>query len=320
MKAVMLEGNAVNPGDISWEPLTSLCETTFYGNTPDDLKWERIAGHEIVIMNKVPITREVFERFPEIRYVGVCATGYNVVDIEAAREHNVTVTNIPAYSTDSVAQFTWAFILNLASRIGEHDMSVKRGDWVRSEIFCYWLNSPSELSGKTLGIFGFGAIGRKVAQAAPAFGMKTVVCTAHPEKYAEYVGDSLRFVSEEELFSRSDVITFHCPLTSETKGLVNRDNIAKMKDGVILVNLSRGPVVNEADLAEALISGKVAGAGVDVVSVEPMLEDNPLLHAPNCIITPHIAWATREARMRLVDIAAGNLKAFLEGNPVNVVS
>ena len=319
MKAVMLEGNAVNPGDISWEPLTRLCEVTFYGNTVGDQKWERIGGHEIVIMNKVPITREVFERFPEIRYVGVCATGYNVVDIEAAREHHVTVTNIPAYSTDSVAQFTWAFLLSLASRIAEHDRSVKSGDWVKSEIFCYWLTSPTELAGKTLGIYGFGNIGRKVAQAAPAFGMNVLVHTAHPEKYAQYENAALRFVSEEELFEKSDAITFHCPLTPQTTGLVNRENIAKMKDGVILVNLSRGPVVNEADLAEALNSGKVAGAGVDVVSVEPMQADNPLLHAKNCIITPHIAWATKEARMRLVNIAAGNLKAFLEGHPVNAV-
>jgi len=319
-KGVILEGRAVNPGDISWEPLSSLCDMTIYDNTIDDEKWERIAGCEIVMTNKVPITREDFERFPEIRYVGVLATGYNVVDIEAAREHGVVVTNIPAYSTDSVVQMTWAFILNLASRVEMHDLSVKRGDWTKSDTFCYWLDSPIELFGKSLGIYGFGSIGRGVAKVGQALGMKILVYTKHPEKYANYACDSLAFVSEEELLTCSDVITYHCPLTPETTGIVNKANISKMKDGVILINVSRGPVVNEQDLFDALEFGKVAGAGVDVISVEPMKEDNPLLHAKNCIITPHIAWASKEARLRLVDIAAENLRAFLAGQPVNVES
>ena len=320
MKAVILEGNSVNPGDISWEPVTSLCDVTIYGNTLESEKWDRIGGHEIVLINKVPMTREVFERFPEVRYVGVCATGYNVVDTEAAKEHGVVVTNIPAYSTDSVCQFTWAYILNLASRIGLHNECVRNGDWVKSDMFCFWKESPVELTGKTLGIFGFGSIGRKVAAAAPAFGMDVLVHTKHPEKYTEYAGEHLRFVSEQELFAGSDVLTFHCPLTPETKGIVNRKNIDVMKDGVILVNLSRGPVIDEADVAEALRSGKIAAFGGDVISEEPMKESNPLRTAPNCYLTPHIAWATREARIRLVDIAAGNLKGFLEGKPVNVVN
>ena len=320
MKAVILEGNSVNPGDIRWEPVTSLCDVTIYGNTLESEKWDRIGGHEIVLINKVPMTREVFERFPEVRYVGVCATGYNVVDTEAAKEHGVVVTNIPAYSTDSVCQFTWAYILNLASRIGLHNECVRNGDWVKSDMFCFWKESPVELTGKTLGIFGFGSIGRKVAAAAPAFGMDVLVHTKHPEKYADYAGEHLRFVSEEELFAGSDVLTFHCPLTPETKGIVNKKNIDVMKDGVILVNLSRGPVIDEADVAEALRSGKIAAFGGDVISEEPMKESNPLRTAPNCYLTPHIAWATREARIRLVDIAAGNLKGFLEGKPVNVVN
>ena len=320
MKAVILEGNSVNPGDISWEPVTSLCDVTIYGNTLESEKWDRIGGHEIVLINKVPMTREVFERFPEVRYVGVCATGYNVVDTEAAKEHGVVVTNIPAYSTDSVCQFTWAYILNLASRIGLHNECVRNGDWVKSDMFCFWKESPVELTGKTLGIFGFGSIGRKVAAAAPAFGMDVLVHTKHPEKYTEYAGEHLRFVSEQELFAGSDVLTFHCPLTPETKGIVNKKNIDVMKDGVILVNLSRGPVIDEADVAEALRSGKIAAFGGDVISEEPMKENNPLRTAPNCYLTPHIAWATREARIRLVDIAAGNLKGFLEGKPVNVVN
>ena len=320
MRGVILEGKAVNPGDISWEPVSSQCDMTIWPNTLDHEKWERIAGCEIVMTNKVTITREVFERFPEIRYVGVCATGYNVVDIEAAREHGVIVTNIPAYSTDSVVQMTWAFILNLASRVEKHDLSVKNGDWVRSDTFCYWIDSPAELSGKTLGIYGFGSIGRGVAKAAPAFGMKVLVYTKHPEKYAEYASENLRFVTEDELISNSDVITYHCPLTPETTGIVNKETISRMKDGVIIINNARGPVVNEKDLYDALESGKAGGAGMDVISVEPMEEHNPLLHANNCLITPHIAWASREARIRLVDIAADNLRSFLNGTPINVVS
>ena len=298
MKAVILEGNAVNPGDISWEPVTSLCETVIYENTLDEEKWERISGCEIVLTNKVAIDEAVFSRFPEIRYVGVCATGYNVVDLEAAGRHGVVVTNIPAYSTDSVVQHTFALLLELTSKISMHDRSVKAGDWTRSLAFCYWLDAPVELAGKTMGIYGFGNIGRGVAKVAEALGMHVLVYTRHPEKYSAFQKDTLRFVSEEELFTASDVLSFHCPLTPETKNLVRAETIAKMKDGVILLNVARGPVVNEADLASALESGKVSGAGVDVISTEPMKPDDPLLHAKNRIITP---------------------QGFLEGKPVNVV-
>ena len=320
VKAVILEGSSVNPGDISWEPVTGLCDTVVYENTSDAEKWERIGDCEIVIINKVHMTKEVFERFPWIRYVGVCATGYNVVDVDAAREHGVVVTNIPAYSTESVMQFTWAYILGLASRIQLHNESVKNGDWIRSTNFCYWKESPTELAGKTLGVYGYGNIGRKVARAAEVFGMKALVHTLHPEKYTDDQNDNLRFVTQDQLFENSDVITIHCPLTPATTGIINGESISGMKDGVIIVNLSRGPVVNETDLAEALRSGKVAAFGADVISEEPMKADNPLCTAPNCYLTPHIAWATREARERLVDIAAANLKAFLEGKPINVVS
>lgn len=317
MKAVILEGNAVNPGDLSWEPVTSLCETIIYENTTDAQKWDRLAGCEVVLTNKVVIDEAVFSRFPRIRYVGVCATGYNVVDIEAARRHGVIVTNIPAYSTDSVVQHTFALLLDLASRISIHDASVKNGDWGLSKSFCYWKTAPVELVGKTMGIYGFGNIGRGVCKVAEALGMKVLVYTKHPEKYTGY---PYRFVSEDTLFRESDVLSFHCPLTPETENLVRKETIDKMKDGVFLLNVARGPVVDEADLTEALKSGKIAGAGVDVVSEEPMRPENPLLTAPNILITPHIAWASKEARVRLIEIAAGNLKGFLDGNPVNVVS
>lgn len=320
MKGVILEGNSVNPGDISWEPVSRLCDMTIYENTRDEEKWDRIEGCGIVLTNKIEITREVFERFPGIKYVGVCATGYNVVDTAAAKEYGAVVTNIPAYSTQSVVQMTWALILNLASKVEMHDLSVRNGDWTKSESFCYWLESPAELAGRKLGIYGFGSIGRGVAKVGMALGMKVLVFTKHPEKYTEHASDDLCFVSEERLFRESDVITFHCPLTQETTGIVNSRTLSEMKDGVIIVNAARGPIVNEEDLCEALENGKVSGAGLDVISIEPMEEGSPLLKAKNCIITPHIAWASREARIRLIDIAAENLKAFLEGNPVNVVN
>lgn len=320
MKAIILEGNSVNPGDISWEPVTSLCEMVVYDNTTEEEKWERLSGCDIVLTNKVAIDEEVFVRFPQIRYVGVCATGYNVVDIEAAKRHGVTVTNIPAYSTESVVQHTFALLLDLASQISVHDASVKNGDWIRSQSFCYWKESPMELAGKTFGIYGFGNIGRGVCKVAQALGMQVIAHTRHPEKYASYEKEGVRFVTQEELFACADVVSLHCPLTPETANLIRKETLAQMKDGVLLINVSRGPVVNEADLAEALRSGKVAGAGVDVISREPMKSDNPLLTAPNIRMTPHIAWASKEARIRLVQIAAENLKGFLEGNPVNVVS
>ncbi len=317
MKAVLLEADAVNPGDLSWNPITSLVETRIYNNTTEENKYEHIGDADIVFVNKIKIDDEVFVKCPNIRYIGVCATGYNVIDTEAARRYGVTVTNVPAYSTESVAQLTWGLILESVCHIKLHNDSVHRGDWINSDNFCYWLEPVTELAGKTIGVFGYGNIGRRVCEIAKAFHMNVLVHTAHPEKYDK---EQINFVGINTLLSESDIISLHCPLTNETEGIINKKNIDQMKDGVIIINVSRGGLVVESDLAEALSNGKVAGAGVDVVAVEPMREDNPLLQAPNITITPHIAWASLEARKRLVDVVADNLKAFLEGRRENVVS
>ncbi len=317
MKAVLLEADAVNHNDLSWEPLTKLIDTKIYGNTTEEDKYEHIGDADILFVNKVKIDEEVFEKCPNIRYIGVCATGYNVIDIEAAKRHNVTVTNVPAYSTDSVAQLTWGLILESVCHISRHNESVHNGDWTRSEIFCYWLAPVGELAGKTIGVVGYGNIGRRVCEIAKAFNMKVLVNTAHPEKYND---DKVEFVDVDTLFTESDIVSLHCPQTAETEKIINKSNIDKMKDGVVIINVSRGGLVDETDLAAALISGKVAAAGVDVVSVEPMKEDNPLLKAPNVTITPHMGWASVDARKRLVNIVANNFKAFTEGRTENVVS
>ncbi|MBR6222875.1 MAG: D-2-hydroxyacid dehydrogenase [Lachnospiraceae bacterium] len=318
MKAVYLEEGAVNRGDLSLSPITSLIETKVYENTTEDDKYEHIGDAEVVFSNKIIFDEETFSKCPNLKYVGVCATGYNVIDVEAAKRHGVTVTNVPAYSTESVAQLTWGFILEHACHIGLHGDSVKNGEWVSSETFCYWKAPVTELYGKTIGIVGYGNIGRRVAEIALAFRMRVLVHTAHPEKYEAVEG--LSFVDMETLFAESDIISLHCPMTEETKEIVRRENIEKMKDGVILINVSRGGLVNEADLYEALESGKVGYAACDVVSVEPMRADNPLLKAKNITITPHMAWASLEARNRLIEIVASNFKAFLEGKNENVVS
>ncbi len=319
MKAVYLEEGAVSRGDISLDPITSIMETKVYKNTTEADKYEHIGDAEVVYANKIIFDDDTFDKLPNLKYIGVCATGYNVVDVEAASRHGVTVTNVPAYSTESVAQLTWGFILELAGKISMHNDSVHRGDWIRSETFCYWNAPVVELAGKTIGIVGFGNIGSRVAEIALAFRMNVIVSTAHPEKYKD-ADLRIRFASLDELFSESDVITLHCPMTSDTEGMICKENISLMKDGVILINVSRGGLVVEQDLADALSSGKVAGAAADVVTAEPMLEDNPLLTAPNMVITPHIAWASVEARMRLIDTVAANIRGFLEGNPVNVVN
>lgn len=320
MKAVILEGNAVNPGDLSWEPVQKICNPVIYEGTTEDNKIERIGDAEIAFVNKLIVDEEVFSRCPNLKYVGISATGYNVVDLEAARRHGVTVTNVPAYSTESVTQHTWALILEIMNAVAMHDRFVKDGGWSDSGTFTRWLQPIAELKGKTLGIYGFGNIGRRVAEVAGAFGMEICVCTKHPEKYPEFVSEHLRFVSGDDFWSLPDIITLHCPLTPETEGLINAETIARMKDGVVLINVSRGPVVEEQDLADALRSGKVAAAGVDVVSVEPIKRDNPLLDAPNMTITSHLAWSSVEARSRLVEIMAENLQCYLDGHPQNVVS
>ena len=323
MKAVYLEENAVNRGDISFEPITSLIETVIYENTTEDDKYEHIGDAEIVFANKIIFDEETFRRLPNLKYIGVCATGYNVVDLEAAKRHGVRVTNVPAYSTESVTQLTWGFILECADSISEHCESVRRGDWVNAQSFCYWLNPVMELSGKTIGIIGYGNIGRRVADVARAFNMNVLVHTAHPEKYTSgsdaFETADIHFTGMDELFKRADIITLHCPLTPETEKIICTENISKMKDGVIIINVSRGGLVNEADLANALTTGKVRAAGVDVVSEEPMKSDNPLLTAPNIRITPHMAWASVEARRRLIKTVADNLEAYLHGKNKNVL-
>ena len=270
----------------------------------------------MVFANKIIFDEETFNRLPNLKYIGICATGYNVVDLDAARRHGVTVTNVPAYSTESVAQLTWGFILEIASKISLHNESVHRGDWVKSETFCYWLDSVMELAGKTIGILGYGNIGKRVAEIAGAFRMNVLVSTAHPEKYK----DNIHFVSQEELWEKSDIITLHAPMNPSTERIICKENISKMKDGVIIINVSRGGLVDEEALADALRSGKVAAAAADVMTVEPMKADNPLLTAPNMTITPHIAWASVEARERLINTIADNLKAYLNGDKLNVVS
>ncbi len=313
MRAVYLEADAVNRGDISLEPITSIMNTTIYGNTTEENKYDHIGDAEVVYANKIIFDEETFSRLPNLKYIGICATGYNVVDVEAARRHGVVVTNVPAYSTESVAQLAWGFIIEAASRIGQHNESVHKGDWVRSETFCYWLSPVMELAGKTIGIIGYGNIGRRMVEIAKAFKMNVKVYTAHPEKY----GNEADFVSLEEIWERSDIISLHCPMTSETEKVIRRENISRMKDGVIIINVSRGGLIDENDLAEALRSGKVAAAAADVVTVEPMREDNPLLTAPNMCLTPHIAWASIEARQRLISVVAENIKAYLNGEEKN---
>ena len=324
MKAVYLEEGAVNRGDITLEPITSLMDTVVYNNTTEADKYEHIGDAEVVYTNKVIFDEETFERLPNLKYIGVCATGYNVIDLDAAKRHGVAVTNVPAYSTESVAQLAWGFILECASKISLHNASVHEGDWVKSETFCYWLSPIMELAGKTIGIVGFGNIGKRMAEIALAFRMNVLVYTAHPEKYASEVEKmskpeniSLKFVGLDEVWSGSDIISLHCPMTKDTEKIICKENILQMKDGVIIVNVSRGGLVDEQDLAEALSSGKVAAAAADVVTAEPMKAENPLLTAPNMVITPHMAWASVEARIRLIDVVAGNVKSYLDGGTEN---
>lgn len=321
MKLVVLDGYALNPGDLNWDGLKDLGDCTIYDRAvlkTTEETIERIGDAEIVFTNKTPLTKEVLDACPGIRYIGVLATGYNVVDLAAAREKRIPVTNIPSYGTAAVAQFATALLLEVCHRIGHHNQTVHDGKWAASRDFCYWDYPSIELAGKTLGIIGFGSIGQAFARIAQALGMKVLAHsrTRHPELESE----GCRYADLDEIFAQADIISLHCPLFPETEHMINRESIAKMKDGVILLNTARGALIAEQDLADALRSGKVAAAAVDVVSSEPIQEDNPLLSAPNCIITPHIAWAPRETRERLMSIAVDNLKAFLDGKPVNVVN
>lgn len=318
MKIVVLDGCAANSGDISWDGLAQYGELTVYDRTDDADVIAKIGDAELITTNKTVIDRHTMESCPKLKYIGVLATGYNVVDLDAAKEHGIVVTNVPAYSTDAVAQFTFALLLELANQVGVHNSSVKDGGWVRSKDFSYSVMPTMELYGKTMGIIGYGSIGQRVADIAHAFGMKVLVSSRTEKKLPE--GGWIRWVSREELFAEADVISIHCPLFPETKGMINREAIGLMKRTALVINTARGGCIVEQDLADALNSGRIAGAAVDVVSQEPMKEDNPLLTAKNIIITPHIAWAPREVRQRLLQIAGDNMGAFLAGHPINVVN
>lgn len=317
-KIVVLDGQATNPGDLSWEGFRQLGELTVYDRSFGEEVVRRIGDARIVLTNKTLLTKEVLNACPNLRYVGVLATGYNVVDTEEAKKLGITVSNVPAYSTRAVAQFVFALLLEVCHHVGHHSEAVHAGRWSTSIDFCFWDYPLIELDAKTMGIVGYGQIGRAVAKLAQAFGMKVLVYSRSTEPGTEEGG--VRFVNLDELLSQSDVVTLHCPLTEATQGMINRESIDKMKPGAILINTGRGPLVVEEDLAEALNSGRLYAAGLDVASKEPMPADSPLIGAKNCFITPHIAWAPQETRQRLLDIAADNLKGFLNGRPVNVVN
>lgn len=318
MKIIVLDGHTLNPGDLSWDGLEKLGKVTVYDRATKADVIQRIGDAEIVFTNKTAITKEILTVCQQIKYIGVLATGYNVVDVVAAAERGITVTNIPTYGTDAVSQFAIALLMELCHRIGDHSRSVFSGDWANNPDWCYWNYPLIELSGKTMGIIGFGKIGQRTGHIAQALGMK--VLASDINKYPELESETCQYVTQDELFAVADVIILHCPLFDETRGIINAKNIAKMKNGVLIINNSRGQLIVEDDLRDALNSGKVGGAAVDVVSTEPIKLTNPLLKAKNIIITPHISWAPRESRQRLMDIAVDNLACYLKGNKRNVVS
>ena len=317
MKIVVLDGYALNPGDLSWNELRLLGDCQIFERSAPAEVPGRCEGAEILLTNKTILTRATLESLPGAKYVGVLATGINVVDVEAARKQGITVTNVPAYATDSVAQLTFALLLELTLHAGSHSASVRQGDWVRTKDFCYWRHPLVELSGRTLGMIGFGNIAKSVARIATAFGMRVVVVT---RRHPDVPVPGVEFVDLETAFRTSDVLSLHCPLTPETRHLVNARRLAWMKPSAFLINTGRGPLVDEYALAEALNSQRLAGAGLDVLSTEPPAANNPLLSARNCVITPHIGWATFEARSRLMSVVVENVRAFLRGEPQNVVS
>lgn len=316
MKIVILDGYASNPGDVRWDELAAFGELTVYERTARDEVVSRIKDAEIVFLNKTPVDASVFEQCKKLRMIGVLATGYNIVDIAAAKAHGVTVCNVPGYSTGAVAQMTFALLLEMTQHVGEHSQAVHAGQWQSCPDFCFWNAPLTELAGKTLGIVGYGAIGQAVGRIAQAFGMQLLVTARHEKP----VPEGAAFVTLEELLTRADVVTLHCPQTAENLHMIDAAALAKLKDGALLLNTARGGLIDEQAVADALKSGKLAGYGADVVSKEPIAADNPLLTAPNCYLTPHIAWAPKETRLRLHHIAAENLRAFLNGTPQNVVS
>jgi len=317
MKIVVLDGYTLNPGDLSWDELKKIGDVIVYDRTPVDKIVERAIGADIIFTNKTPLNKEVINQLAELKYIGVLATGYNVVDTEAAKSNGIIVTNIPGYGTDSVAQLTFALLLELCHHVQYHSDSVMQGRWSQSIDFCFWNYPLMELAGKTMGIIGFGSIGRKVADIATAFGMNIIGNDKFETDQSHR--KNFRWADVNQLLEQSDVVSIHCPLFPETKGLINKERLTLMKKTAFLLNTSRGPVIVDEDLAEALNKDTIAGAGIDVLSVEPPSKNNPLFSAKNCIITPHIAWATKEARMRLMNIAVNNLVAFINGIPVNVV-
>lgn len=318
MKIVILDGYTENPGDLSWEGFAALGSLMVYDRTAVEDTAARIGDADAVIVNKVPVSRAVMESCPNIKYIGVLATGYNVVDVAAAKEKGIVVTNIPTYGTAAVGQFAMALLLEICHHVGHHDAAVKNGRWQNSQDWCFWDYPLIELDKKIMGVIGYGRIGQTTGRLAQALGMKVIAYDAY--RNPELESETCRYGELDEVFAESDVIALHCPLFAETEGIINSRNIAKMKDGVIILNNSRGPLIVEQDLADALESGKVYAAGLDVVSSEPIQPDNPLLKAKNCIITPHISWAPKESRKRLMDIAVENLQAFADGKPLNVVN
>jgi glycerate dehydrogenase len=318
MKIVVLDGYTLNPGDLSWSKLEQLGDLEVYDRTPADMVYERTKDATIILTNKAPVSAEVIHKLSSLKYIGVLATGYNIVDIEAAKQKGIVVTNVPGYSTASVAQLTFAFLLELCLHVQRHSDAVMEGKWSHSKDFCFWDYPLIELAGKTIGIIGFGTIGQYVADIATAFGMQVL---GHSRTLTDQSQrNNFKWASLDELLQTSDVVSIHCLLTPETKGLINKDSLEKMKPSAFLLNTSRGPIIIDQDLADALNNNVIAGAGIDVLSVEPPPMDNPLFKAKNCLITPHIGWATKEARVRLLDSVVNNISAFLSGKPVNIVN
>lgn len=314
MKLAILDAHADNPGDLSWDSFKEFADVVLYDRTSSNDVINRIGDADAIFVNKVQITEEILQKAPKLKYIGVCATGYNVIDLDACSKRNIIVTNIPAYSTNAVAQHVFALITNFSNHVALHNQSVHAGEWIQSPDFVYWKEPLFELAGKTLGIFGYGAIGLKVAEIGKAFGMK-IICNTRTKKPG-----MPEFVSFEELLKEADILTLHAPLTDLTKNIINKESLSLMKKSAYLINTARGGFVVEKDLAEYLKAGGIAGYAADVITTEPMLPDCPLLNCPNCVLTPHIAWAPKETRKRLLDIAYENFKAWIDGHPINVVN
>lgn len=317
MKIVILDGHAINPGDLSWDALRSLGSLEVFDRTPEDAIVPRAHDAEAVLTTRAPLSSQTLMQLKRLRYVGAMFTGYDEIDLKAARDRNIVVTNVPNYGTASVAQLVFALLLELCHHVGVHNAATHAGEWSRSQDFSFWKTPLVELQDKTMGIVGFGRIGRHVAEIAVAMGMRVIAADEHQTDAPAWPG--FRWCDVDELLSAADVVSLHCPLLPQTRGMINAASLSKMKPELFLINTSRGPLVVEQDLADALNGGRLAGAAVDVLSSEPPPLENPLLHAKNCIVTPHIAWATKEARMRLIETVVANLRAYLEGRPVNVV-